>query len=88
MKKSLIKKYLSKKFILTKNYNLIKDLDFIIICVLTPIRSNKKPDMKYISNVAKKIRTRNQKNQVIVLESTVYPGATEEYFLPIIKKQT
>ena len=87
VKKNEIKKAFKKNFIVTNKYNFISKCDIIVICVPTPITSNKKPDMSYIKFCASKIEKYIRSSQLIVLESTVYPGATEEYFLPIIKKR-
>ncbi len=64
---------------LSTSYSLIRNVDIIIICLPTPLRKNKTPDMKYVFNCAKKIKKNLNKNTLLVLESTVYPGATEEF---------
>ena len=87
IKKNEIKKALNKNFIVTNKYNFISKCDIIIICVPTPIKNNKNPDMSYIKFCASKIKKYLRSSQLIALESTVYPGATEEYFLPIIKNR-
>tara|TARA_B100000989_G_scaffold11566_1_gene7889 strand:- start:8831 stop:10114 length:1284 start_codon:yes stop_codon:yes gene_type:complete len=64
----------------------IKECDVIIFCLPTPIKKNKKPDMDYIINAFQNIKKYLRKEQMIILESTVYPGATEDIFLKFIKK--
>lgn len=86
-KNKKIKKFIIKNTKFFSNYEIISQVDVIIICVPTPIKKNKKPEMKYISDVTKKIIPFLKKNQLIIMESTVYPGATEEYFLPVFKKK-
>ncbi len=73
--------------ILTHQFSYIKNCDIIIFSLPTPLSSNKDPDMSYIENAVNLSENYFRKNQVIILESTVYPGATEEFFLPIIKKK-
>jgi len=87
IKKSQIKKINQKKFIATNNFNEILISDIIIICVPTPIDSNKKPNMEYVKSVVTQINKYVKKNQTIILECTSYPGTTEEFFLPIFKKK-
>lgn len=82
-----LKKAFKKSFLITNNYSYISKCEIIIICVPTPIKTNKSPDMSDINNVVKNISNYLKQNQAIILESTVYPGATEEYFLPIIVKK-
>ena len=77
----------NKKFIPTNNFEQIKYSDVIIICVPTPIDKKKQPNMKYVKSVVLQIDKFIKKNQTIILESTSYPGTTEEYFLPIFKKK-
>ncbi len=81
-----IKHALSLGFQVTNNFKIISSVDVIIVCVPTPLYKNKTPDMSYISETANKIKNYIKKKQMIILESTIYPGATEEFFLPILKK--
>ena len=80
--KSLIKSCLKKKFSVSTNFRELRFSDVIIICVPTPIKKNKKPDMQYVKEVVKKISHIIQKGHLIILECTTYPGTTENYFLP------
>ena len=72
-------------FNLTNNYKSIKKADSVIFTLPTPITKNKDPDMTYISSALQSAKNYFTKNQLVVLESTVYPGATADYFLPIFK---
>ena len=82
-----IRKAFSLNFKITNNFKFISKSDVIIVCVPTPIKSNKVPEMKHISDTAEKLTKYIKKEQILILESTVYPGATEEFFLPIIEKK-
>ncbi len=68
----------SGKFVPTNCYEMIQELDTISICVPTPLSEHQDPDTSYIKNVVKEIKTYLQKGALIVLESTTYPGTTEE----------
>ena len=64
----------------------IRNMDCLIICVPTPLDEHKQPDMSYIENASKKIGKNLKKGQLIVLESTTYPGTTREIVKPILEK--
>lgn len=78
----------NSKIEFTDNEENIKDADFIIIAVPTPIDSNKLPDMAYLQSASKIVGRNLKRSAIIVFESTVYPGATEEVCLPIIEKES
>ena len=61
-------------------------MDAVLICVPTPLDERREPDLSYVENTAKAIAPNLQRNQLIVLESTTYPGTTEELVLPILEK--
>ncbi|MCQ9207551.1 MAG: nucleotide sugar dehydrogenase [Omnitrophica bacterium] len=75
----------SKKFKATKDTVCIKQLDAIIICVPTPLDRNRRPDISYIRDVAEKVKENMTAGQIIILESTTYPGTTREVLLPIFE---
>jgi len=77
-------KHLNKegKFKGSTNHTLIRHLDCILICVPTPLNKNREPDMSYIISTARKIAPHIVKNQLIVLESTTFPGTTLEVLIP------
>lgn len=83
-----IKKILKKNFFVTKNYKLVNRADIIIICLPTPMKKNFSPDMSIVKDCFKKLKDYLNYNQTIILESTVYPGATQEMFNNINKKFT
>lgn len=70
----------------TSDYSVLKKLDAIIICVPTPLRKTKEPDMSYIISAAEAVAKNLRHGQAIVLESTTYPGTTEEVILPVLTK--
>jgi UDP-N-acetyl-D-glucosamine dehydrogenase len=76
----------SKQFSATSEYSEIARMDAVIICVPTPLNPQREPDMRYITNTAEAIAPHVQPNQLIVLESTTYPGTTEEVLVPILEK--
>lgn len=74
-----------KKFKVTTNFTFIKKLDAVIICVPTPLGTNRTPDISYIREAVTKVKENIRKGQIIVLESTTYPGTTGEILLPILQ---
>ena len=69
----------------TEDFSIIADVDVITICVPTPLDKNKQPDTSYIEGVVEQSLPYLQKGQLVVLESTTYPGTTEEIILPRIE---
>jgi len=67
------------------DYNILKLADTINICVPTPLRKTKDPDISYIIAAAEEICKNLKKGQLIILESTTYPGTTEEILLPMLE---
>lgn len=66
----------------TTDFSVLKDADAISICVPTPLRKTKDPDMSFIIAAADEIARYSRAGQLVVLESTTYPGTTEEIILP------
>ncbi len=75
-----------KKFSATTDYANIAQMDAVLICVPTPLDERREPDLSYVDQTARAIRRYVQRNQLIVLESTTYPGTTEELMLPILEQ--
>lgn len=69
----------------TNDFTFISDVDFIAICVPTPLDSHQQPDTTYIEKSAKEIAKYLKKQSIVVLESTTYPGTTEELLKPILE---
>lgn len=79
-------KKVKKNLILTSDNNMIKNSDLFIITVPTPVDNKNKPDLKFIINATEKVASLIKKNSIVVYESTVFPGCTEEICVPIIEK--
>ena len=87
VKSSEIKLYVKeKKFRATTDYRVLGKQDAIIMCVPTPLRKTKEPDISYIIDASKKIAKTLKEEQLIVLESTTDPGTTDEVIQPILEK--
>ena len=72
----------------TKELNDISDCDVYIVSVPTPVDKNKKPDMNPLLAASKSVGGLLKKGNVVIYESTVYPGATEEFCVPILEKES
>jgi UDP-N-acetyl-D-glucosamine dehydrogenase len=75
----------SGKLQATTDFELLGKCDAIIICVPTPLRKTKEPDVSYILAAAEEIQKRLRRGQLIILESTTYPGTTDEVLLPMFE---
>ncbi len=80
-----ILKIINNGFSPTENFALISEVDAIIICVPTPLGSHNEPDLSYLFSTLKSIKKYLRKNQLLILESTTYPGTTEEEIVPFIR---
>lgn len=67
------------------DFKRIPDVDVVVVCVPTPLTINLTPDLQYIINVTQQITPFLRKGQLVTLESTTYPGTTEEVMLPILE---
>jgi UDP-N-acetyl-D-glucosamine dehydrogenase len=76
----------SRRFRATDDFRRLSQPDVILICVPTPLTKNREPDMTYIETTAGAVAARLRKGQLVVLESTTYPGTTREVMLPILEK--
>jgi len=76
----------SGKLVATTDFSVVRDLDTINICVPTPLRKTKDPDMSYIVSSSREIQKHIHDGMLIILESTTYPGTTDELLLPIFEK--
>lgn len=70
----------------TADFSFIKDVDFIAICVPTPLDAHQQPDISYVESSARSIARYLTKGTMVVLESTTYPGTTEELIKPILEE--
>src|SRR4026209_402611 len=84
---AVIKKLVDGKLLrATTDFDNLKDCDAIIICVPTPLRKTKEPDVSYILAAAEEIKQRLRRGQLVILESTTYPGTTNEVLLPMFEE--
>src|SRR2546423_11872762 len=70
----------------TTDFSELKECDAIIICVPTPLRKTKEPDVSFILAAAEEIKKRLRRGQLIILESTTYPGTTDEVLMPMLQE--
>ncbi len=84
--KSLTKRQLIN-FFPTNKFSNVQFVDIIIICLPTPLNKKNNPDLSFIKNGLKKIKNYLKKDQMIILESTTYPGTTKEIIFPILKQK-
>ncbi len=83
---SLVKDLIdSRHLTATTDFDHLADCDAVIICVPTPLRKTKEPDVSFILAAAEEIRKRLRRGQLVILESTTYPGTTDEVLLPMFE---
>ena len=82
-----IKAAKSSGFTATADYARITEMDAIIICVPTPLNEYHEPDMSYITNTTHAVAPYLRAGQIVILESTTYPGTTEEVMIPILENE-
>ena len=70
----------------TSDFSFVKDVDFIAICVPTPLDKHQEPDISYVKQSTEAISKHLSRDTMVVLESTTYPGTTEELLLPILEE--
>jgi UDP-N-acetyl-D-glucosamine dehydrogenase len=70
----------------TADYDALREMDAILICVPTPLDEHQEPDLSFICRTAEAISPRLRAGQLIVLESTTYPGTTEEVLIPLLER--
>lgn len=87
VRSSELKAVLQKKSLrVTSDYRSVRQLDAVIICVPTPWSKTNEPDIAYVIDATKRIAAHLRRGQLVVLESTTYPGTTDEVLLPILEK--
>ena len=74
------------RFIATTDFDQLSECDAILICVPTPLGEHREPDLSFIHDTAAEIASRLRKGQLVVLESTTYPGTTDEEVLPVLER--
>jgi UDP-N-acetyl-D-glucosamine dehydrogenase len=70
----------------TSQFSRLAEMDAILICVPTPLDERREPDLSYVRGTAEEISPYLRRGQLVVLESTTYPGTTEEIMLPILER--
>ena len=76
----------SGRFAATEDFDRLAEMDAILICVPTPLKAGQEPDMTYVVGTAEAIAERLRPGQVVILESTTYPGTTVEVIKPILER--
>ncbi|MCC6328183.1 MAG: UDP-N-acetyl-D-glucosamine dehydrogenase, partial [Acidobacteria bacterium] len=74
------------KLAATTDFSRLTECDAIVICVPTPLRKTKDPDMSYIISAGEEIQEFMRKGQLVILESTTYPGTTDEVLQPMLEE--
>jgi UDP-N-acetyl-D-glucosamine dehydrogenase len=72
----------------TSDYSFLKDVDFVAICVPTPLDEHQQPDISYVEASGREVGRNMKRGTIVVLESTTYPGTTEELLLPILEEES
>ncbi len=72
----------------TTDFSFIKDVDFVAICVPTPLDEHQEPDISYVKSSTEAVSKYLHKGMMVVLESTTYPGTTEELLKPILEENS
>jgi UDP-N-acetyl-D-glucosamine dehydrogenase len=84
---SILKEVVSEERLkATTDFSVLNSVDTINICVPTPLRKTRDPDISFIVNVVKEIKKYLHEGQLVILESTTYPGTTEEVILPMLEE--
>jgi UDP-N-acetyl-D-glucosamine dehydrogenase len=82
-----LKHFLARRaFSATSDFGRLRNMDVVIICVPTPLDSHRNPDLSFVLNTTRTIRRNLVKGQLIILESTTYPGTTDEEMKPILEE--
>jgi UDP-N-acetyl-D-glucosamine dehydrogenase len=74
------------EFRATADFSAVRELDAVLICVPTPLDDRRQPDLSYVEGTARTLAPHLQRGQLVVLESTTYPGTTDELVLPILEE--
>jgi UDP-N-acetyl-D-glucosamine dehydrogenase len=70
----------------TSDFSRLKEADCILMCVPTPLNHHREPDMSYVEKTTETVSKHLKKGQMVILESTTYPGTTEDLIIPILEK--
>jgi len=83
---SIRKMVATGRFSSTTDFGKLRQADCILICVPTPLTTMREPDMSYVENTVRAVAKTLRKGQLVILESTTYPGTTREIVLPILEE--
>ena len=75
-----------KQLLATTDFNIMREVDAILVCVPTPLNESREPDLSFVENSAKIISEHMKKGQLFALESSTYPGTTDELVKPILER--
>ncbi|OGH60422.1 MAG: UDP-N-acetyl-D-glucosamine dehydrogenase [Candidatus Lindowbacteria bacterium RIFCSPLOWO2_12_FULL_62_27] len=76
-----------KRLTATTDFNELRRMDTINICVPTPLRKSKDPDISYVVSAVREVEARSRPGQIVILESTTYPGTTTEILQPALERR-
>jgi UDP-N-acetyl-D-glucosamine dehydrogenase len=82
---SVVQNCLDSTFYPTNNSDYLRQCDFFIMCVPTPLNEEHEPDLKYVISATKTVAAQLRKDQFVILESTTYPGTTDDVMAPILE---
>jgi len=85
-KENLARAVSQKKLVATSHYKVLKEVDIVSICVPTPLSKTREPDISYIITAASEVSKCLHQGQLIILESTTFPGTTKDIVLPELEK--
>ncbi len=85
-KETISEQVKAKRLRATTDYSKIREVDALLICVPTPLDEHREPDLSFIQSTGEAIAPHLRAGQLIILESTTYPGTTEDFLLPILAK--
>ena len=85
IKQEDMQNFIARKGRATTKFSKLADMNCLIICVPTPLDIHEQPDMNYVKAASNKISKNMRKGQLIILESTTYPGTTKELVKPTVK---
>jgi UDP-N-acetyl-D-glucosamine dehydrogenase len=75
------------RYVATSDFSVLERSDVVIICVPTPLRKSKEPDISFVVAAAEEVAAQFRPGRLVILESTTYPGTTEELLLPMFEKR-
>ena len=71
----------------TSDFSRMKEADALLMCVPTPLNHHREPDMEYVEKTTRTVAEHLREGQLVILESTTYPGTTEDLIIPILEEK-